>query len=233
MQTLSQTLATNETWSLNIQGRYFRLLGAAAAVNVLFFQGGREAYRAEHVDAGFWAMPESGFDRVDVVCTAGGPQSVKLAISSGEGGYDVAQVSIGGTVEISNDAGNPLPVNGTVEVTNDVGNPLPVNGTVTANAGTGTFTTADIDAATMAHPAPVSVGTAATLLVAAAAGRRVVVFTNAGSDVVYLGSSLVTTANGAISIAPGQTYFEDRAAAAAWYGISATAGQSVRVQTVS
>lgn len=35
--------------------------------------------------------------------------------------------TITGSVEISNDAGNPIPVSGTVEVTNDVGNPLPVS----------------------------------------------------------------------------------------------------------
>lgn len=31
-------------------------------------------------------------------------------------------------------------ITGAVEITNDAGNPIPVNGTVTANAGTGTFT---------------------------------------------------------------------------------------------
>lgn len=46
----------------------------------------------------------------------------------------VAVASVGGAVEIANDAGNPIPVNGTVEVTNDVGNPLPVSGTVTVTA---------------------------------------------------------------------------------------------------
>lgn len=234
MQTLSQTLNTGQSWPLHIAGRYFRLLAAAASVDVLFYQGGREVYAASQVDAGFWAMPDGGFDRFDVVCTAGGPQSVKLAVSNGEGGYDVATVSIGGTVEVSNDAGNPLPVNGTVEVTNDVGNPLPVNGTVEVTNDVGNpLPVQECDAATITDAAPVSVGTAATLLCAAAASRRGVRLTNAGTDVVYLGSSGVTTANGAISIAPGQTYFEDRAAAAAWYGISATAGQSVRVQTIA
>lgn len=34
---------------------------------------------------------------------------------------------IGGSVEISNDVGNPVPVSGTVEITNDVGNAIPVS----------------------------------------------------------------------------------------------------------
>lgn len=41
-----------------------------------------------------------------------------------------ATLTVGGTVEVTNDAGSPLPVSGTVEVTNDVGNPLPISGTV-------------------------------------------------------------------------------------------------------
>lgn len=81
--------------------------------------------------------------------------------------------------------------------------------------------------------APVSVGTTATLLISAAESRKGCRFTNAGTVDIYVGGSGVTVANGAIKIAPGATWIERDAAPAAWYGISGTAGQSVRIQTVS
>lgn len=71
-------------------------------------------------------------------------------------------VDVGPSVEVSNDAGNPIPVSGTVtitdgagpvtvdgtvaisnssiEISNDVGNPVPVNGTVTITDGSGPVT---------------------------------------------------------------------------------------------
>jgi hypothetical protein len=80
--------------------------------------------------------------------------------------------------------------------------------------------------------APVTVGVAATVLVDANPVRRALRFFNAGTDDVYLGGSGVTTANGAVKLAPNGTYFEDNAAAGGWYGISGTAGQSVRIQEI-
>lgn len=78
--------------------------------------------------------------------------------------------------------------------------------------------------------AAVSVGVAATLLVAANSARKGLRLTNAGSAVVYLGGAGVTVAGGAISIAAGQTWLENEAAPAAWYGISGTAAQSIKIQ---
>lgn len=81
--------------------------------------------------------------------------------------------------------------------------------------------------------APVSVGTSATFLVAASGSRKSVRFYNAGTSDVFLGSASVTVANGAIKIGPGETYIEQEGAPASWFGVSAAAGQSVRVQTVN
>ncbi|KRB70495.1 hypothetical protein [Noviherbaspirillum sp. Root189] len=85
-------------------------------------------------------------------------------------------------------------------------------------------------ASTVNQIAAVNVGTVATALVAASALRKGLRFTNDGSADVYLGGAGVTVAGGAIKIASGQTWIEDQAAPAAWYGISASAGQSVRIQ---
>lgn len=85
-------------------------------------------------------------------------------------------------------------------------------------------------AVTVNDPAPVSVGVAATALLAAASGRKGARFTNAGTVDVYLGGVSVTVANAAIKISPGQTWLENEAAPAAWYGISGTAAQSIKIQ---
>lgn len=86
---------------------------------------------------------------------------------------------------------------------------------------------------TISDPDPVSVGTNATSLVAASTTRRCVRFFNAGTADVYIGGSGITTANGAIKLAAGQGWSETDAPGAAWYGISGTAGQSVRIQELS
>jgi hypothetical protein len=78
--------------------------------------------------------------------------------------------------------------------------------------------------------AAVVVGVAATALVAADATRKGVRFTNAGTVDVYLGGAGVTVAGGAIKIGPGASWIEDQAAPAAWYGISGTAAQSIKIQ---
>jgi hypothetical protein len=78
--------------------------------------------------------------------------------------------------------------------------------------------------------AAVVVGVAATALVAADATRKSLRFTNAGTVDVYIGGAGVTVAAGAIKIGAGQTWIEDQASPAAWYGISGTAAQSVKIQ---
>lgn len=80
--------------------------------------------------------------------------------------------------------------------------------------------------------AAVSVGVAATALVASDAARKGLRFTNAGAVDVYIGGAGVTVAGGAIKIGAGQTWIEDQAAPAAWYGIAGTAGQSVKIQEI-
>lgn len=85
---------------------------------------------------------------------------------------------------------------------------------------------------TIANGAAVAVGTAA-VVAAASGGRRAIYFRAAptNTDAIYLGSSAVTVANAAIKLNPGDTYIEDNMAAAAWYAISSTAAQSLKVMT--
>lgn len=90
-----------------------------------------------------------------------------------------------------------------------------------------------VTATTLANTAAVSVGTAATALVAASASRKRVVFYNAGTADVWLGAAGITTATGALKIAAGETWVETDAPGAAWFGVSGTAAQSVRIQEAS
>lgn len=99
------------------------------------------------------------------------------------------------------------------------------------NAVTGSVSIEQGNAITDA--APVVVGVAAAALVAAGSGRKSLRFKNDGASTVYLGGAGVTVVNSPVQIAPGQVWIEDDAADAAWYGISASAGQSVRVQVVA
>ncbi len=83
------------------------------------------------------------------------------------------------------------------------------------------------------NKAAVSVGTSATALVAASGTRKRAVFHNAGTADVWVGGAGITTANGAIKITPGSTWVETDGAPAAWYGVSGTAAQSVRIQELT
>lgn len=96
----------------------------------------------------------------------------------------------------------------------------------------GTATVDILQGDTIATPAAVSVGVAATALCAASATRKGVRFYNGGTVTVYLGGAGVTTAVG-MPLPAGSTWFESEAAGAAWYAISGTAAQAVRVMEVS
>ena len=85
---------------------------------------------------------------------------------------------------------------------------------------------------TLTHLAAVTVGTAATALVAQDTTRRGLRIFNAGTVAIYLGGAGVTVANGALMLQPNGYYDETQAPSAAWYGISGTAGQSVRVMEI-
>lgn len=132
--------------------------------------------------------------------TSAAAQTVKILILDGDGGYDRFNVDI--TSALSAIAVNI--------------------------SGAASMTVAQ--AAAVNDLAVVSVGVAATALCAASAARKGLRFTNAGTADVYLGGAGVTVAGGAIKIGAGQTWLENEAAPAAWYGISGTAAQSIRIQ---
>lgn len=201
MRTLSELFTAAETKQFTVPGIYFRLLGTTGPVDVVFVRhGARVGESASQVEAGYYALPEGGFDRIEI--TSATAQTVKFAISRGRGGYDRTI----GSVDVLS-----LP-------------PVTISGT--PNVKTALATTIDDVAA-------VAVGVAATLLLAADATRRAVRVLNNGTADIYLGGAGVTTANGCIKLVPGALWVEDDAPGAAWYAISGTAGQNVRVQALT
>ena len=88
-------------------------------------------------------------------------------------------------------------------------------------------------ATTQTDNAPATVGVAAAVVLAGSATRQRIIFTADAANVgdIYLGGSGVTTVNSAIKLAAGESWIEERAAGAAWYGIASAAGQSLRINT--
>lgn len=87
MRTLSQIVYPNQSFWLHGTGRYIRLMESVGPVNLRVIRQGRIVYDAQAVEAGFYTMPDGGFDAVEVM-TLSDPQLVKIAISDGDGGYD-------------------------------------------------------------------------------------------------------------------------------------------------
>ncbi len=203
MRTIEQTIQAGVT-PFGISGRMLRIITAANPVTV-------RIYSESGVADGYWCKPAGGFTKIEFI--AGGATYVKAVLSDGESGLDVVTIT------------NTLGVNvlNTPAVT--------VSGTPSVGIA-GTALVDEVKSGVLTDPAPVSVGTSATLLVSARAGRRCARFFNAGSDYVYIGSASVTVANGAVRVGPGQMWEECEGAAAAIYGISATPAQSVRIQEV-
>jgi hypothetical protein len=81
---------------------------------------------------------------------------------------------------------------------------------------------------TVANVAPVTVTTAATLIVAGEATRRLLTLRNTGTDVLYIGGPGVTVANAAYEIQPGDM-LEFSAPASAVYGIVPTTAGPVAI----
>jgi hypothetical protein len=120
MRTLSQIVYPNQSWWLHGTGRYCRLMESVGPVNLRMIRQGRIVYDAASVEAGFWTMPDGGFDAVEVV-TLGDPQLIKIAISDGEGGYDryTGTVNMATASSIVNTGVKPVAIAATLVVPAD------------------------------------------------------------------------------------------------------------------
>lgn len=108
MQTYSQTFTGAQTWTLNIPGKYFVLLGCLNPCNVRFFKGGKKLELGDitgllaglEVTLGELADFEAAFDRVEIDVTAA--DTVQVGIGNGQARYNRSQ----GNVAITNLTGS-------------------------------------------------------------------------------------------------------------------------------
>lgn len=100
MQTFSQTFAADQTWELNVPGKYFTTLQCSQAVNVRFFKGGQKLSLGDitallaglEVTLGNIDDLEPAFDRVQIDVKAG--DTVQVGIGNGQARYNRANASV-------------------------------------------------------------------------------------------------------------------------------------------
>jgi len=155
-------------------------------------------------------------------------------------GSDSATVTIGASVEVSNDAGNPLPVSPNISRG---------GGTLDANTQRVTMATdgptvsslTSIDSKSLALPtadAQTSVATSTTtvqLLAARTTRKRLLIFNPSGGSALSIGNATpVTSANTFVTIPAGNGLFLDQAdftgVAGAWYGLLASGTSTAQVR---
>lgn len=168
----------------------------------------------------------TNYDAVELVAAA--DCEVRLFLTTNEvslGFTDGAQVNVLGAVQVTNQAGQRIPVDiaGTnvslsasnVGINNTDALAVPVR---TQALGT------------IVNIAPVTVGTAAAALVSDATLRKLRIRNSHATATIAIGGPGVTLANGAIQLLPGDVWTEDDAAGAAWFCISDTASTIVQMQ---
>ena len=100
MQTFTQTFAADQTWELNVPGKYFTTLQCNQAVNVRFFKGGQKLSLGDitallaglEVTLGNIDDLEPAFDRVQIDVKAG--DTVQVGIGNGQARYNRANASV-------------------------------------------------------------------------------------------------------------------------------------------
>lgn len=96
MRTQPVVLAAGIVSEIALAARYFRLMATTGPVDVSLMQKGRVVYEAINVEAGFWAIPDGGFDGARI--TSATSQTIQIASTLGNGGYDRSA----GSVQITN-----------------------------------------------------------------------------------------------------------------------------------
>lgn len=199
----------------NAAGRLILLdsTGTAPSVNIRPLVAGSDGNQIPDRKAGFRIVtPFEGVEYTAPVDCDIGVFMTSTDVSNGltEG----SQVSVSGQVEVSADPSTPLPVeiaSGTVELTaTNVG----INNNLT----------------TITDFSPGVIGTSAALLVSDPTQKRLRIRNGHSTAVVGIGGPLVTMANAAIQLQPGDTWIEDDAPGADWYAVSDTAATNVQVQ---
>lgn len=248
-------LKAGQTQKQNIAGSLLLIdsLGAATGVDVTLTRiGGSDGVTMPNRQAAFRLVEpyegvtfQSAVDTVLLVFLS--DSDVQLGFVNG------GAVAIPAGVQITNPIGAPVPVsiatpvtlNATaVQVNNTPAQAIPVTlhgsddavaiPTTINNTTAQSIPTTPYMAQVIADPAPVAVGAAAGVLLAASATRRGFRATNVGANPVAIGGAGVTFANAAVVIQPGATWNENEAPGAAWYATcAATLASTLNIQTIT
>ncbi|WP_293762595.1 hypothetical protein [uncultured Aquitalea sp.] len=114
MQTTSQILNAGQMLALTQPGSYFQIFESYSPVTVRFMRNGKVLMQADDMEAGFYAEPGEGFDRIEL--TSAVQQRVKVGISDGSGGTNRMTGDVVATIKTASSVLNkPITNVGTAE----------------------------------------------------------------------------------------------------------------------
>lgn len=112
MSTISETLSAGQRRQFAMQADFLRVL-TGNSVKLTFFRNGQIIQESSGVSAGYSIRLDKPFDRFDIEDLSAASNAFSVLLGSGvdiEINSVTGSVSVAGTVEVSNDAGSPLPV---------------------------------------------------------------------------------------------------------------------------
>jgi len=218
-------LSANKAVVVPVAGRVILVddLGAAPGIDIMPNHGGRDLPNMPNRKKAFkFSEP---FDSVTLKTTVDATVGIFLSKNDVSLGFaDGAAVSVSGQVIVSNTAAARVPVdlaNGTVNVNavnvginNSDANPVPIR---------------TAPCTQIVNVPAVAVGTVAAQISNDATLRRLRVRNDSATQIVGLGGAGIDFANAAIKLQPGDTFYEDDAAGAAWYAVADSNGGTVTV----
>ncbi|KUZ07002.1 hypothetical protein WI28_23050 [Burkholderia diffusa] len=168
-------------------------------LNVRFFSNNAVVGEVDNVGTAFKTKPPAGFSGIDLLATV--DTNVTFIIADGD--VDLQLSNVG--VQVTNTAGNPVPVS----IVGEPGAPFQVQ---PVPAGTVATDVASVAVSNVGGP-----------LIAAAAGRKSLRVRNVGPGQLAITSAAATAfAAAAIVLQVGDTFIETDAPQAAWYAVSDT-----------
>jgi hypothetical protein len=229
MKSYSEFIPAGAPVKLAIGGRllYIQRSSGGAVLDITFHNGaGTQTVSA--VGKGFKAGPVGGFDTITF--KAAMDSTVEFIITDGDvnAQFDDASTIIGNddgqSIPVRVPAGQRIPVdlaNGTVNVNavnvginNTDAAPIPVRMPAGAFLPTKPY-----KAQAVTNVEPVNMAANAQAIVAADANRRGVRLRNVGANAVAIGGAGLIFSKAVVVIQPGETWAENEAAGAAWFGI--------------
>lgn len=215
-------------------------LGGAAGVDIMLTQkNGSDGMRMPSRGTAFRLVEP--YDAVTFTSAVDTTIGVFLSNADVQLGFvNGGTVAVPGGVVVTNDPAHPVNVTfaqqivplGSVTVNNTPAQAVPV--TLHGSDDAANVPTIPYQAQAVNDPAPVAIAAAVTAIAGASAARRGLRMKNAGANPVAIGGAGVTFSNAAVVLQPGETWNENEAPGAAWYGICAAGlASTLNLQTIA